>query len=147
MPFAICLAFCGRFCLFFKDVGCYPAQKARKIAKGKSKEAKKARKWGSGKNVRNPNFSKKYRNTHPICIARHLQFVLQCALGAYALRKDIRSVLLPFVSQYSSHLYRSTSGKILVVVVTGMFPIRSSARPLAMKAVRGTIGIKDSFDF
>ena len=34
------------------------------------------------------------------------------------------SVRLPFVSQYASHLYRSTSGKILVVVVTGMlFPI------------------------
>ena len=31
----------------------------------------------------------------------------------------------PFVLQYASHLYRSTFGKVLVVVVTGMFPIYS----------------------
>ena len=32
------------------------------------------------------------------------------------------AVCLPFTSQYASHLYRNTFGKILVVVVTGMFP-------------------------
>ena len=36
--------------------------------------------------------------------------------------REIPSVLLLFVSQYASHLYRSTFEKILVVVVTGMFP-------------------------
>ena len=32
------------------------------------------------------------------------------------------AIRLPFVRQYASHLYRSSLGKILVVVVTGMFP-------------------------
>ena len=32
------------------------------------------------------------------------------------------AVRLPFVLQYASHLYRNTFVKILVVVVTGMFP-------------------------
>ena len=100
--------------------------------------------WGIGggtlqtqKNVRNPNhhyFSKKYRNTPPICIAIRLQFVLQCFRCPYALRKGKHC-------QYSSHLYRSTPpiciairlpvvsqyfGKILVVVVIGMFPTNTS---------------------
>ena len=55
-------------------------------------------------NVRNPNhhyFSKKYRNTPPICIAIRLQFVPQCFWCPYALRKGK-------YCQYSSHLYRST---------------------------------------
>ena len=37
---------------------------------------------------------------------------------------------LPFVLPYASHLYRSTFGKILVVVVTGMFPKYSGIRRL-----------------
>ena len=58
------------------------------------------------KNVRNPNhhyFSKKYRNTPPICIAicGCLQFVPQCCWCPYSLRKGK-------YCQYSSHLYRST---------------------------------------
>ena len=62
-----------------------------------------------------------YCHTPPICIA-----VLLVPLGSK--EREILSVpiciavLLPFVSQYASHLYRSTFGKILVVVVTGMFP-------------------------
>ena len=58
---------------------------------------------------------------------------LHCsALGATELPgKGYTSVLLPLVSQYASHLHRNTSPiciaiffwKILVVVVTGMFPI------------------------
>ena len=70
------------------------------------------------KNVRNPNhhyFSKKYCNTPPICITIRPQFVLQSPPICIAVR-------LPFVSQYASHLYCNTFGKILVVVVTGMFP-------------------------
>ena len=62
-------------------------------------------------NVRNPDhhyFSKKYRNTPPICIAIRLQFVSQYFWCHCALRKGNTSVLLPFVSQYTSHLYRST---------------------------------------
>ena len=58
----------------------------------------------SQKNVRNPNhnyFSKKYRDTPPMCIAIRLQFVLQCFRCPYALRKGK-------YCQYSSHLYRST---------------------------------------
>ena len=53
---------------------------------------------------RNPNhhyFSKKYRNTTPICIAIRLQFVSQYLWCPYALRKGK-------YCQYSSHLYRST---------------------------------------
>ena len=70
--------------------------------------------WGFGlvhqsssrdqKNVRNPNhhyFSKKYRNTPPICIAIRLRFVPQYFWCPYALRKGK-------YCQYSSHLYRST---------------------------------------
>ena len=56
------------------------------------------------KNVRNPNhhyFSKKYRNTPPICIAIRLQFVLQWFRCPYTLRKGK-------YFQYSSHLYGST---------------------------------------
>ena len=58
----------------------------------------------SQKNVRNPNhhyFSKKYRNTPPICIAIRLPFVLQWFGCPYAVRKGK-------YCQYSSHLYRST---------------------------------------
>ena len=56
------------------------------------------------KNVRNPNhhyFSKKYRNTPPICIAIRLQFVPPYFWCPYTLRKGK-------YCQYSSHLYRST---------------------------------------
>ena len=77
------------------------------------------------KNVRNTNhhyFSKS--------IAVHLQSVLQYAPRWYCSTSGVTelsgkgntSVLLPFVSQYASHLYRNAFGKILVVVVTGMFP-------------------------
>ena len=80
------------------------------------------------KNVRNPN--------HHYFIAIHLQFELQyapnlhcSAFGATELSGKGNTsvpiciaVLLPFVLQYASHLYRNTFGKILVVVVTGMFP-------------------------
>ena len=84
------------------------------------------------KNIRNPNhhyFSKKYRNTPsnlycdtpPICIA-----VASVPLHSEE-RENIVStppiciaVRLPFVSQYASHSYRSTFGKILVVVVAGL---------------------------
>ena len=48
-----------------------------------------------------------YSSTRPICIA----------------------VRLPFVSQYAPHLYRNTFGKILVVVVTGMFSNYSTKSP------------------
>ena len=69
--------------------------------------------------------SNSHCSTPPICIA-----VLWCP---YALRKwntlstppICIAVGLPFVLQYASHLYRSAFGKILVVVVTGMFPIYS----------------------
>ena len=85
------------------------------------------------KNVRNPNhhyFSKKYRNTPPICIAIRLPFVPQYFWCPYALRKGNTvstppiciAVRLPFVLQYASHLYRNTFGKILVVVVTECSP-------------------------
>ena len=56
------------------------------------------------KHVRNPNhhyFSKKYRDTPPICIAIRLQFILEYFRCPYALRKGE-------YGQYSSHLYRST---------------------------------------
>ena len=46
-------------------------------------------------------FSKKYRNTPPICIAIRLQFVSQYFWCPYALRKGK-------YCQYSSHLYRNT---------------------------------------
>ena len=101
-------------------------------------------------NVGNPNhhyFSKKYCNTPPICIAIRLQLVLQCFAASLPLssqEREIRqysshlyrsappiciAVPLPFVSQYASHFYRNTFGKILVVVVTGMFPRTPSQRP------------------
>ena len=80
-------------------------------------------------------------------IAIHLQFVLQYASNLYCSAfaaaelsgKGNTSVLphlyrsappiciavrFPFVSQYASHSYRNTFGNILVVVVTGMFPIK-----------------------
>ena len=93
--------------------------------------------WGrrfKSEECRNPNhhyFSKKYRNTPPICIAIRLQFVLQYFWCHWALKKGkyfstppiCIAIRLPFVLEYASHLYRSTFGKILVVVVTGMFPI------------------------
>ena len=76
--------------------------------------------------------------------------------------REILSVLLPFVLQYASHSYRSASGKILVVVVTGIFPkdridyaswgpifwsfLRSSERDPTTKAVRGTVAVKGVFD-
>ena len=63
-------------------------------------------------------------------IAIHLQFVLQYFRCPTLLGKGNTistppvciAVRLPFVLQYASRLYRSTFGKILVVVVTGMFP-------------------------
>ena len=45
------------------------------------------------------------------------------ALNGVSIPPICIAVRLPFVLQYASHLYRSTFGKILVVVVTGMFPI------------------------
>ena len=88
---------------------------------------------------------KKYRNTPPICIAIRLQFVLEHFWCPYTLRKGNTAstppiciaVRPPFVLQYASHLYRSTFGKILVVVVTGMLPTLapshqwSSTQPVA----------------
>ena len=67
----------------------------------------------------------------PIGIAIRLQFALQYFWCPYALRKGnlvsippiCIAVRPPFVLQYASHSYRSTFGKILVVVVTEMFPI------------------------
>ena len=90
--------------------------------------------WFHQKNVRNPNhhyFSKEYRNTPPDCIAIRLQFVLQYfwVPQRFEERDTVSTtpigiaVHLPFVLQCASHLYRSTFGKILVVVVTGVFPI------------------------
>ena len=78
-----------------------------------------------------PPLLKKYRNTPPICIAVRLQFVLPCFWCPYALRKGkygqnssiCVAVRLPFVLQYAFHLYRGTFRIILVVVVSGMFPI------------------------
>ena len=70
----------------------------------KARTSTTLRDFQNQKNVRNPNhhyFSKKYRNTPPICIAIRLQFVLQCFWCPYALRKGK-------YCQYSSHLYRST---------------------------------------
>ena len=65
----------------------------------------------------------------------HLQFVLQCtsnlyrsAFGALGKGKYFSTppiciaARLPFISQYASHLCRNAFGKVLVVVVTGMFP-------------------------
>ena len=50
-----------------------------------------------------PLLLKKYRNTPPICIAIHLQFVSQYfRCQKHALRKG------KYICQYSSHLYRST---------------------------------------
>ena len=86
------------------------------------------------KNVRNPNhhyFAKKYRNTPPKKYCNTPPICIALLLVPYALRKGkycqysshlYRSTPL-IVLQYASHLYRSTTfGKILVVVVTGMFP-------------------------
>ena len=41
------------------------------------------------------------------------------------------AVRLPFVLQYASHLYCSTLGKILVVVVTGMLPTDTDVHVLS----------------
>ena len=74
-------------------------------------------------------------------IAIHLQFVLQYASNLYCSTSGTPSshlyrstppiciaICLPFVSQYASHLYRNTFGKVLVVVVTGMFPSLKGGR-------------------
>ena len=53
-----------------------------------------------------------YRSTPPICVA----------------------VRLPFVSQYASHSYRNAFGKILVVVVTGMFPNNCTSSKMPFRA-------------
>ena len=45
------------------------------------------------------------------------------------------AVRLPFVLQYASHLYRSTFGKIVVVVVTGMFPNSVPSRPKLLQKI------------
>ena len=58
----------------------------------------------------------KYCNTAPICIAIRPQFVLHCFRCHWVPRKGkffstppiCIAVLLPFVSQYASHLYRNT---------------------------------------
>ena len=71
-------------------------------------------------------------------IAIHLPFVLQYASNLYrsafgaptlwgkgntvSTPPICIAVRLPFVLQYASHLYRNIFAKILVVVVTGMFP-------------------------
>ena len=65
-----------------------------------------------------------YCNTPPIRIALLL-------VPLHSEEREILSALLPFISQYAphlhcniaSHFYRSAFGKILVVEVTGMFPI------------------------
>ena len=65
------------------------------------------------KNVRNPNhhfFSKKYRNTPPICTA--VRLVPLCSE-----EREILSVLLPFVSQYASHLRCSTPPVCIAVLL------------------------------
>ena len=80
---------------------------------------------------------KKYRNTPPICTAIRVQVVLQYFRCPYALRsRDTGStppiciaVRLPLVLQYASHLYHSMFPKILVVVVTGIFPNKGGSRP------------------
>ena len=74
------------------------------------------------KNVRNPNhhyFSKKYRDTPPICIA--IRFPICIAVLLVPLcseEREILSVLLPFVSQYASCLYCSTP-PICIAVLLG----------------------------
>ena len=63
-------------------------------------------------------FSKKilqHGNTPPISIA-----VLSVPLSLE--ERGIFAVLLPCVSQYASHLYSSTFGKVLVLGITGIFP-------------------------
>ena len=62
-----------------------------------------------------PLLLKKYRITPPMCIAIHLQSVLQCFRCPYSLRKGKHwqhsshyiEVHLRVVLQYASHLYRS----------------------------------------
>ena len=89
------------------------------------------------KNVRNPN----HHYLCPICVAIHLQCVLQCtsnlycsAFGAPTLRGKgkIRStppicitVRLPFVLHYASHSYRSTLGKYWWLWSPGCSPSES----------------------
>ena len=67
-----------------------------------------------------PNyFSKKYRNTPPICIAIRLQFVPQYFWCPYALRKGkYCQYSSHFVSQYASHLYCNTP-PICIAVLLG----------------------------
>ena len=76
-------------------------------------------------NVRNPKHHYLYCSTPPVRIAVLLVVPLRSG------ERELLSVLLPFVSQYASHAFvlqyashlcRSTFGKILVVVVTGIFP-------------------------
>ena len=86
----------------------------------------------SHKNVRNPNhhyFSKKYRNTPPICIAILLQFVLQCFWCPFALRKGK-------YCQYSSHLYRSTPPICIAVVLYASHLYRSTP-PICIAVLLG----------
>ena len=55
-------------------------------------------------------FPKKNRNTPPICIAIRLRFVPHCFwCPICSEEREILSVLLPFVSQYVSHLYCNTA--------------------------------------
>ena len=63
------------------------------------------------------------------CIAIRFQFVwCPCALRKgrycqYSSHLTSIAVCLPFVLQYASHLYRSSFGRILVVVIASMFPV------------------------
>ena len=59
---------------------------------------------------------------HPICIA----VILVPLRSTVSTPPICIAVRPPFVLQYASQLYRSTFGKVLVVVVTGMFPKRAS---------------------
>ena len=87
----------------------------------------------SQKNVGNPNhhyFSNLCCNAPPICTSMRLQFVSQyfgCPIRSeerkcYQYSSQLYRSTPPTVLQHASHLYRNIFGKILVVVVTGMFP-------------------------
>ena len=60
-------------------------------------------------------FSKKYRNTPPICIAICTTVLL---VPLRSEEREILRVLLPFVSQCASHLYRNTP-PICIAILLG----------------------------
>ena len=84
--------------------------------------------------------------TPPICIAIGLQFVLQYFWCPYA---PMKGKYCQYSSQYASYLYRSAFGKILVVVVTGMFPnkyLRHDGRRTIISEVSFGVGFFQSHD-